>query len=306
MNRRSFLKTIASAGAALGLSGVIGGFNSLTPIYAQTAFPDLVAIKGLDLKSMYEKALESIGGLGRFVKSGQTVLIKPNMAWAKDPISAANTSPELLSLLIKNSLALGAKKVSVFDNTCDNWTAAYSVSGLEAAAKDAGAVVAPANQESYYQKVTLPGATIMKEASYHELYLEADVIINVPVLKHHGGAKMTAALKNLMGVVWDRSFMHSKGLDETIAESYLYKKPNLHLVDAQRVMISGGPSGRAESRYLAAQMLLVSADPVAIDVAAAKILSQAGIPEPYYIARAAALGLGQSDLSGLNVQRLSL
>jgi uncharacterized protein (DUF362 family) len=246
-----------------------------------------------------------MGGLERYVKSGQTVLIKPNMAWAVGPELAANTNPELLSHMIKNILNLGAKKVVVFDNTCDNWSAAYRDSGLEKAAKEAGAEVAPANQSGYFQKVSLAGAEVLKETELHEAWLEADVIFNVPVLKHHGGAKMTAALKNLMGAIWDRGSLHRWGLDQTIPELMLHKKPTLNVVEAMRVMLTGGPRGRGDSQYLAGQMLLVSPDPVAADAAAAAILAGAGIPEPAYIKVAAGKGLGAADLSLLNIQRLS-
>jgi uncharacterized protein (DUF362 family) len=210
-----------------------------------------------------------------------------------------------LTAIIQNAIALGASKVSVFDNTCDNWRNAYDRSGLEAAAREAGAEVAPANEESYFQKVEAPGAEILKTVSYHELYLEADVIINVPVLKHHGGALMTAALKNVMGAVWDRYALHRGGLDETIPEAHLYKSPTFNIVEARRVMHSGGPRGHGDSRYLAAGMLLASTDPVAVDSAAARIMNEAGVGTPAYIARAEAAGLGVADLSRLTVQRLS-
>ncbi|MDR2455800.1 MAG: DUF362 domain-containing protein [Deltaproteobacteria bacterium] len=301
MNRRGFLKSLAAA-AALGALGRPLGVNGQA--LAQD-YPDLVAVRGTDAALMYEKAMAALGGLGRFVSKGHKVLIKPNMGWAVPPEAAANTSPELVTAIIKNALALGASKVSVFDNTCDNWRGAYSRSGLEDAAKAAGAEVAPANEEGYFQKVTVNGAEILKTVSLHELYLEADVIINVPVLKHHGGARMTAALKNLMGAVWDRYALHRGGLDQAIPEMHIYKPPTLNIVEARRVMLSGGPRGHGDSRYLSAQMLLASTDPVAVDAASARIISEAGISAPGYIARAAAIGLGTADLEKINIQRLS-
>ncbi|MDR3135359.1 MAG: DUF362 domain-containing protein, partial [Deltaproteobacteria bacterium] len=249
MDRRSFLKTLVGGAAMLGLGNVIGRGGS--PALAQS-YPDLVAVKGTNVTSMYDRAMQAIGGLERFVSKGHKVLVKPNMGWAVEPSKAANTSPELVSQIVKNALALGASKVSVFDNTCDNWKSAYSVSGLEEAATAAGAEVAPANSERYFQKVTIPGDTKLGETSYHELYLEADAIINVPVLKHHGGAKMTAALKNMMGAIWDRSDLHWGGLDQCIPELMLYKKPTLNIVEAQRVMLTNGPRGHGNSQYLAA------------------------------------------------------
>jgi uncharacterized protein (DUF362 family) len=303
MDRRSFLKTLAGGAAIIGLGRTVGLGSS--PALAQD-YPDLVAVRGASVTAMYDRAMEALGGLGRFVGKGQKVLVKPNMGWAVEPSMAANTSPELLSHVIKNALALGASQVSVFDNTCDNWRNAYSKSGLEAAAKAAGATVAPANDEKYFQKVAIPGSTALADASFHELFMEADVIINVPVLKHHGGAKMTAAIKNLMGAIWDRSKLHWGGLDQCIPELSLFRKPTLNIIEAQRIMLTGGPRGHGDSKYLAANMLMASTDPVAADSAAARILAESGIDEPGYIKMAADIGLGQNDLGQLNVQRLTV
>ncbi|MDR2302094.1 MAG: DUF362 domain-containing protein [Deltaproteobacteria bacterium] len=305
MDRRSFIKTLVGTAAILGLGNAVGRGPGLTSALAQD-YPDLVAVRGQNVAVMFDRAMEAMGGLGRFVSKGQKVLIKPNMGWAVEPRRAANTSPELMAQIVKTCKDLGAGKISVFDNTCDNWKSAYSTSGLEEAATRAGAVVAPANSERYFQKVTIPGDTKLGETSYHELYLEADVIINVPVLKHHGGAKMTAALKNMMGAIWDRSDLHWGGLDKCIPELMLYKKPTLNIVEAQRVMLNGGPRGYGDSQYLAANMLLASTDPVAVDAASYRLLAESGIREPGYIAQAASIGLGQNDLNLLKVQRLTV
>jgi uncharacterized protein (DUF362 family) len=303
MERRSFLKGLVGGIAALGLSSKVG---KVLPALAQEAqFPDLVAVRGESLTAMFDRALTALGGLERFVKSGQTVLIKPNMGWAVAPELAANTNPELVAHIVKNALNLGAKKVYVYDNTCDNWAAAYRDSGLEAAAKEAGATVAPANTSGYYQEVTVPGAKYLNTIELHELYLEADSIINVPVLKNHGGAKVTAAMKNLMGAIWSRGPLHRKGLDETIPELLLYKKPTLNVVDAYRVMLTGGPRGRGDSKYLLSKMLLASPDAVAVDSASSAIMNGSGVATPDYIANGAAMGLGVADLSTLNIQRLN-
>jgi uncharacterized protein (DUF362 family) len=71
-------------------------------------------------------------------------------------------------------------------------------------------------------------------------------------------------------------------------------------------MITGGPRGHGDSKYLAADMLLASTDPVAVDAASSRILAESGIVAPGYIAQAASIGLGQSDLSLLSVQRLTV
>ncbi len=193
----------------------------------------------------------------------------------------------------------------VFDNSCDSWRLSYSTSGIEAAAKAAGAEVVGAYSESLYQKLAPQGASILRSVKVHELVLSSDVFINVPVLKNHGGAGMTAALKNYMGLVWDRGFFHLKGLDSCIAEASLVRKADLTIVDMYRVMKTGGPRGNPSSERVLMKTLLASVDPVAADVAAARTLGFE--PSRFgYIAKAAALGLGTTNLDSLNVKRIVL
>ncbi|MDR1039947.1 MAG: DUF362 domain-containing protein [Deltaproteobacteria bacterium] len=302
MRRRTFLKNMVAGAAAVAAGSALGGPGAALAQEAQ--YPDLVAVRGTELTAMFDRALEALGGLGKYVKSGQTVVVKPNMGWACSPETCANTNPALVAHIIKNSLNLGARRVVVFDNTCDNWAAAYRDSGLEAAAKEAGATVAMAHESGYFEKVEIPGGQYLSGTELHEAYMEADTIINVPVLKHHGGSRMTAAMKNLMGAIWSRGPLHRNGVDECLPDLLLYKKPTLNVVEAMRVMISGGPRGRGDSRYLSSQMLLASEDPVAVDSACASIFSSAGLPVPSYIALAAERGIGKADLNSLNVQRL--
>ncbi|MDR3153475.1 MAG: DUF362 domain-containing protein [Deltaproteobacteria bacterium] len=303
MERRTFIKTLAAGAAVAAARGALGAPGAALAQEAQ--YPDLVAVRGTGITAMFDRALEALGGLGRYVKSGQTIVVKPNMGWAVGPEAAANTSPELVAHIVKNALNLGASKVIVFDNTCDNWAAAYRDSGLEAAAKGAGATVAPAHEAGYFQEVQLPGGQYLPSTALHEAYLEADAVINVPVLKHHGGARMTAAMKNLMGAIWARGPLHRAGIDESLPDLLLYKKPVLNVVEAARVMLSGGPRGRGDSRYLSGQLLVASEDAVAADSACAAVLASAGLPVPTYMKLAEERGIGKADLSSLNIQRLN-
>src|SRR5690606_37119210 len=134
----------------------------------------------------------------------------------------------------------GAKDVFVFDNTCDNWVKCYANSGIERAAKDAGAKVVGGNTENYYQLVTVNGVSL-KTAKVHELVLSSDVFINVPILKHHSSTRITVSMKNLMGVVWDRGYWHRNNLHQCIADFAAFKKPDLNVVDAYAVMMRNGP-----------------------------------------------------------------
>lgn len=267
--------------------------------------PDLVGLVGGTPRQMLEKGMAVLGGMGRFVSPGQRVVVKPNIGWDKKPELGANTSPDLVAAVVEQVRAAGAKEVYVFDNTCNHWQHCYRNSGIEEAARKAGATVLPAHERRRYRKVPVPGATVLKEAEVHELYLDADVVINLPVLKHHGGARMTCALKNLMGVVWDRHFWHRSDLQRCIGEFAAVRKPDLNIVDANTVMIRNGPRGVSVADLELRKMQIIATDPVAIDAAAAKILGR----EPGsidYLGIAAGLGLGRDDLTGLRVERITL
>lgn len=308
MDRREFLKTIgtAAAAASLGLGGLERAYSAILPaMTVASQAPDMVAVRNGEPAALVDTAIAAMGGMGRFVKRGQTVTIKPNIGWAVAPDLGANTNPIVIKRIIEHCLDAGARKVYVFDNSCDSWRLSYQTSGIETAARNAGAEVVPAHSESQYQTVTLKGSMTLRTVKVHELVLSSDVLINVPVLKNHGGAGMTAALKNYMGMVWDRNEFHRKGLDACIAEASLSRKADLTIVDMYRVMKTGGPRGNPSSKRDLMKMLVASVDPVAADAASARALGFD--PSDFgYIAGAARLGLGIVDLEKLDVRRIAL
>ena len=277
MERRKFLKTAALGGIA----GVINLKNSAaiakpaaTPTPAAPPY-DLVAVMGGEPEVMYAKAIDALGGIKQYVKPGQRVVVKPNIGWDRLPEFAANTNPKLIIAIIKDCLAAGAKEVSVFDHTCDEWRACYKNSGIEEAVKQAGGKMLFGHEEKYYRQVSIPQAKRLKTAKIHESILDCDVWINVPILKTHGGAKMTIAMKNYMGLVWDRRFMHSNDLQQCIADLTLIKpKPALTIVDAYRIMTQNGPKGMSEKDVLTPKSMFVSSDIVAVDAASVAFFNQ--------------------------------
>jgi uncharacterized protein (DUF362 family) len=248
--------------------------------------------------------MEALGGMGQYVKKDQVVLVKPNIAWNRGPELGANTNPDLVKRVVEHCINAGAKKVYVMDHTVNKSADCYAKSGIEAAARDAGAVVVPVNTEGRYQKVTVPGDTL-KETAVHEQVLEADVLINVPVIKHHVSAQVTLSMKNLMGVIWDRRAYHKAGLHDCIAEFCLFRKPDLNIVDGYRVTLRNGPQRARPEDVAMKKMLLVSADCVAVDTAAAKIQG-ADPAKVQHIVKAAAKKVGTMDLSGLSIKRITV
>ncbi|MCX6235657.1 MAG: DUF362 domain-containing protein [Bacteroidetes bacterium] len=307
MKRRDFIKKTLGAGVAAGATMSIGGFTKLfagTPYVPGLPF-DMVAVKGGEPEVMFDKAIEAMGGMGTFVKKGQKVVVKPNMGWDVSPERAGNTNPMLMKRIVEHCFNAGAKEVYVFDNPCDQWEKCYSNSGIEKAVKDAGGKIVPGNTESYYQNVTIPKGKKLREAKVHELILESDVLINVPVLKHHSSTRLTIAMKNRMGEVWDRGFWHRNDLHQCIADFASYRKPDLNIVDAYRVMLKNGPRGVSVDDISLMKQLLLSPDMVAVDAAAAKIFGS----DPYdigYIRIAEEMKLGTTKLDSLNIKRIIL
>ncbi|MDR1973572.1 MAG: DUF362 domain-containing protein [Bacteroidales bacterium] len=314
MNRREFLKSIALAGAAFAVKKA-GATDILSQSFetaasSATGMPDLVAVMGGTPVTMFQKAIAEMGGIGAFVKKGQKVVVKPNIGWDKTPELAGNTNPLLVGEIVKQCLAAGAKEVVVFDNTCDDWQKCYKNSGIEDAVKKAGGRMMPANDESYYRSVNLPQAKVMKKAKIHQAILDCDVWINVPILKNHGGAKMTMSMKNHMGIVWDRRFFHNNDLQQCIADMCtLDKKPILNIVDAYRVMKDNGPRGKSAADVVMGNALFMSKDIVAIDTAATKFFNQIRkmpLEDVGHLADGQALKLGTMDIDKLNVKRIRL
>jgi uncharacterized protein (DUF362 family) len=297
MDRRRFLETAALAGAALAM-GRAG------KALAAAGRPDLVAVKGGEPGAMFDRAIESLGGMKAFVKKGQKVLVKPNIGWDVPPERAGNTNPQLVARIVEQCLAAGAAQVFVFDNACDDGERTYKTSGVAEAARGAGAKVAPANAARYFHQVQLDGETLVG-ASVHELLLEADVWVNVPILKHHSSSEFTVGMKNQMGVIWDRSAWHRSGLHQCIAEFAAWRKPNLTVVDAYNVMKRNGPRGLSTADVVQMKTQILSIDPVAADAAAVRLLG-AQPRDVGYIALAAKAGLGKMDLESLNIERITI
>ena len=305
LNRREFFKKSLGAGAAFLGASMLGGTRFAWADDTAIAFPDLVAVRNGLPELMFEKAIAAMGGMERYVKKGQTVVVKPNIGWARGPETGANTNPALVKRIVEYCYKAGAEKVYVFDNTCNDWRKCYDLSQIEKYAKEAGATVAPGHDERYYQEVEIEGAKVLKKTKVHELILESDVFINVPILKDHGGAGITVAMKNLMGVVWDRGFYHGRGLQECISDFCLYRQPDLNIVDAYLVTMDNGPQRARPEDLSLKKSLLISEDIVAVDAAAAKIFGVE--PEKIdHIKLAYEKKIGNIDLSELNIKRISL
>jgi len=304
MDRRRFLKTTIGGIAAGSL--VNWGASARLVAQKEKKLPyDMVAVRGGEPDAMFDKAIASLGGIGMFVPKGSKVLVKPNIGWDVTPENAANTNPALIRRIIEHCINAGAKEVRVFDHTCDNWVKTYRTSGIERAVKDAGGLIVSGDSERYYQEVSIPKGTKITSAKVHELVLDSDVFINVPVLKNHSSARLTVGMKNHMGIVWDRGHWHRNDLHRCIAEFAAYRKPDLTVVDAYNVMKVNGPRGISRDDVVTMKAQILSTDFVAADAAAAKLFGMEPEAVPY-ITYADEMQLGTKNLDALSINRIRM
>lgn len=225
---------------------------------------DLVVIRNGSPEQLVAGAIKSLGGMDRFVKPGQTVLVKPNMAWDRLPQQAANTNPLVVAEVVKLCKQAGAKQVKVLDRTCNHPKRCYRTSGIEAAAKQAGADVRHV-VDARFRDTKIPGGEILKSWPFYIDALEADVFINIPIAKEHSVSGVTLGFKNIMGIIGgERGDIH-KHFSTKIVDLYSAIRPTLTIIDAYRILFRNGPSGGSLSDVQETKMLIAGIDPVAVD-----------------------------------------
>jgi|SRR6185369_9755878 len=255
MKRRRFIKL-------LGLSTLLWS-SMLRELFAATG-PVVAVGEGADAALITRNAINALGGMKRFVKPGSTVVVKPNMGWDRTSELAANTNPLVVRAVVEECLQAGAKKVKVFDRTCNDERRCYTNSGIEAALKGLKGVEVKHIEEERFKKVVLNGKALGEWDLYGEA-LSADVFINVPVLKHHGLSKLTIGMKNVMGIMGGNRGSIHKNLDVALADINSVFKTHLVVVDATRILTAHGPQGGDIRDVKKLNKVIASTDIVAAD-----------------------------------------
>ncbi len=295
MPRRDFLKTAAATAAALAFAP--------RRLFAEAGAPAarVVVAHGTEIPQMLAAGVAALGGWGAFVKPGQKATIKPNAGWASTPEQGANTHPQLVEEAIRACRAAGASEVVLPENSCSPSAKSFAMSGIGAAAKNAGGRLYEPDDDQDFVEVAVPGGKTLKQVAVVRDVLETGCLINMPVAKTHGGAKLTLGLKNWMGSVRDRGNWHRRGLHQCIADFGTLVKAHLTIVDATRIMVTNGPRGPGELKT--PHQLVLGTDPVAVDAYAATLFGMQPFAVPH-IQIAHDMGLGCGDLARIDVQHL--
>jgi uncharacterized protein (DUF362 family) len=304
--RRDFLVRSATAAglAALPAGSMLADAakpNDMTIARWATPNPDAAQLKDIATK-LTEKAIEGLGGIKRFVGNGSIVWIKPNIGWDRKPELAANTNPDVVATLIRLCFEAGAKKVKVGDNPCNPAIKTYESSGIAPAARALGAEVVFLDRSRF--KDTAIGGERVKTIPIYPEFLECDLVINVPVVKHHVLASMTMCMKNYMGVIENRKSFH-QDLPTCICDITQYMKPRLCVLDAMRVLTAHGPVGGKLEDVQLKTTVAAGVDIVALDALGAEIMGRkpADIGS---IVKAQAVGLGKMDYRSLALREFAV
>jgi uncharacterized protein (DUF362 family) len=306
ISRRQFIKGTAAAATLPLLSNTLPFYGSLAHASGEA---DLIIAKNGTPAQLLQAAMAPLGGMGRFVKKGQRVVIKANIAWARTPEQACTNNPELLSALIKMCYEAGAKRVAVWDHTCDNYQFAFARSGLKEAGQKAGADVLSGHGRNVYKQVEIPKGKKLKSAEVLRDVLESDVFINFPIPKQHFATELTLGMKNFIGIVWDMELLHKIDLHQCIADINTLRKPDLVVMDAIRILTTNGPKGPGKTEDIGE--VIASTDIVAADAYAAAFFKHPKTGKPFkpeeirFVKHAYDLGLGEIDLSKVRIKKVS-
>ncbi len=314
--RRRFLARAAKAGisiaAAAGASyllydskgpGAGGKAKELVtlPDFSLPARPGqtISVVKGSDRIRTLNKAIELLGGIERFIRPGETVAIKPNVAFASPPMLAATTHPDLVAELVRLCLNKArAKKVIVTDNPINDPASCFALSGIGKAASQAGAkIILP--KAHLFRHTTLAGGKLIKDwPVFYEPFAGADKLIGIAPVKDHHRSAASMTMKNFYGLLGGRRNIFHQDINTIIAELAMMVRPTLVILDGTEVMMTNGPTGGSVSDLRRANTLIASTDMVAADSYGCGLLDLKVTDLPY-LAKAQSAGVGTTDIDSL-------
>ena len=306
-SRREFLVGSAAAGLlalrpGLALAQAAEKTPSMTIARWSGAKPAAEAAMKDAAVKLTERAIEALGGMKRFVSRGDVVWVKPNIGWDRTPEQAANTNPDVVATIIRMCFDAGAKAVKIGDNPCDVAEKTYAASGIAAAARQLGAKVVFLDP-TRFKEAKVGGEQVKTIPVYPEI-IETDLVINVPIVKHHRLAGLTMCMKNYMGVIDKRNTFH-QAIAPSVADLTRFMKPELCILDATRVLKANGPKGGKLEDVETKLMLAAGVDIVALDAWGAELVGK-NPADIGTIAKGQEFGLGKIDYRSLAPRELAV
>jgi uncharacterized protein (DUF362 family) len=310
LKRRTFIKTGILAGGAIMITRQLSanGILSNSPLRMQKTvpgeIPDIVTISSDDPEANIPKLLKPLGGIGSFVKSGQTVGILANSPW-KNP--GYFTNPDIVLVVAGLCLDAGAKNVICLKSANQSyWEKGKLFEKYRT-------TIEGMTFGTDHVQVDIPGGISLKKADVYKELKEVDVFISIPVAKHHNGVIFSGNLKGMMGASssdtnrhmhspdGDYTYDETEWLAQCIADLSTIRKPDLCIIDAMECATNNGPAGPGIT--VKPRKIIAGKDPLATDVFAAGLI---GFDRDQVLTfdKAYKHKLGETDLSKLTLLEL--
>jgi uncharacterized protein (DUF362 family) len=269
-------------------------------VSADSQLPTMTVVQNGEPRALVQRALADLGGMSRFIKRQDVVVIKPNIAWDRTPEQAANTNPDLVAEVVRQCWQAGAKRVIVTDVSCNEPRRCFQRSGIQAAARAEGAEVILPDPE-LFREVDL-GGVVLKSWPVFIPFLEADKVLNLPIAKHHGLTGATLSMKNWYGILGgQRNRLHQQ-IHQSLVDLANFMLPTLTIMDCYRILLRNGPTGGNLEDVATKKTVVASTDPVALDTYVAKAYWNLDPEHLPYLQMAANHGLGTTDFDKLPVK----
>ena len=295
LTRRQFIKGSLILMAAPGI--VIPSTGAYSAGMDQARVSEVAVSEGGDPFATTVLSIEGLGGMPAFVNRGDSVLLKPNIGWDRRVEQGANTHPEVVRAVGEMCLEAGAARVVILDRTCNDARRSYRNSGMQDMVKRFSdrRISLDFVRDNRFLKTEIPRGVVIKMWPLYEEAMKADIIINIPVAKHHNISRLTLGMKNLMGLMGGNRGLFHSGIGQKLADLTSVINPGLTVLDATRIMLRNGPTGGRLEDVKILNRVAASADPVAIDAYGATLF---GIEpgELSFITAAHSMGLGEMDL----------
>jgi len=216
-------------------------------------------------REMVESALKAMGGVNLFIKRGDVVVIKPNVAFDKNPDLAATTQPDTVSAVVKLCLGAGARKVIVCDNPINNPESCFFKTKVGDAALRAGAeLMLP--KDSYFEQLYIGGETITNTwRMFYRPFREATKVIGISPVKDHNLCKATVTMKNWYGLLGNPRNQFHQDIHGIISDFALMMQPTLVIADGRKLLMRNGPTGGSLNDVKRSDTIVVGTDHVAVD-----------------------------------------
>ena len=291
--------------SSLSSAGGRNGTARIPDFSVKEAGKKMAVVKGDDRIKTVNLAIKALGGIETFIKKGDRVLLKVNAAFASPPALSATTNPQLLEEVIRLCYAAGASSVAVADNPINDPSSCFALTGIENAAKRAGAkIILP--EERFFMPLSVEeGALIRNWPVLCKPLYSADKLIGIaPVKDHHrSGASMT--MKNWYGLLGGRRNIFHQDIHNIIKELALMVKPTLVILDGTVSMMTNGPTGGSLSDLKQTSTMIAGTDQVAVDAFGSSLLGKSAGELPY-IEKAHAAGAGEMDYRLLKPEILNM